>query len=82
MEARTGVLFCGFLDRGEGFVEGGEHEVAVGGGEAHRGFDAEGVSFKSAFADEQAELAAFFENCRALGGGGFFGGAVFDQLDA
>lgn len=67
---------------GKRFINDFEHEIRVGPGDAHRGFDAKGVAVEAAFADEEAEVLATFENLRAFGGGGFFGGTILDEFNA
>ena len=47
---------------GEGLVEDGENEVDVCVGDAHRRFDAENVSKKTTFADEETAFPALFKN--------------------
>ena len=72
----------GLSDFVESLIENGQDEVDVRSGEAHGRFDAEDVAIETAFADEEAEVAAAFEDAEAGVPGGSFGGAVFDQLDA
>ena len=70
------------LDGGEGLVDARDHEVGVFHGEAHGRFDADDVAEEAAFAEEETEVAALVPDGGAFGGGGCFGFAVGDELDA
>src|ERR1043165_4105366 len=66
----------------ECLIQHAAYEVAIFLGHTHRRLDAQDVAEEAALADQDSEFAAFFEDDGALGAGGGFGGAVFDDFHA